>query len=156
MLSVVVASLTLSLNVFQSPPPGSKPDFSGTWTMERSRSQSAETATLEIKQSPGEVIIVTSSAGKTSTRTYPFETSRHPASETITAGHTHASWDGANLVTEVVNDIKGQTVSYRQIRFLNAAGTEMTVETITIVQHGYAMKDGKNYSTTKDVYVRSK
>jgi hypothetical protein len=155
MLSLVVASLTLSLNVLQSPA-ASKPDFSGTWTLERSRSQSAESATLEIKQGSGEIVIVTHSGGKTSTRTYPFEASPHPASETITAGHTHASWDGTKLVTETVTDIKGQTVSYRQIRFLNVSGNEMTVETITIVQHGYSIKDGKNYSTAKDVYVIAK
>ena len=155
MLSLVFASLTLSLNLLQSPP-ASRPDFSGAWTMERSRSQSAESATLEIKQSAGEIIIVTTSAGKTSSRTYPVEASPHSASETISAGHTHASWDGTKLVTEAVTDISGQTVSYRQMRFLNAPGTEMTVETITIVQHGYAIKDGKNYSITKDVYVRAK
>jgi hypothetical protein len=60
------------------------------------------------------------------------------------------------LVTEAIADIKGQTVSYRQLRFLNASATEMTVETITIVQHGYSIKDGKNYATAKDVYVRAK
>ena len=155
MLSSVIASVTLSLIVLQSPS-AARPDFSGSWTMERTRSQSAESATLEIKQSAGEIIIVTHSAGKTSERKYPFETSPHPASETISAGHTHASWDGTKLVTETVGDIKGQTVSYRQIRFLDASSTEMTVETITIVQHGYAIKDGKNYSTAKDVYVRVK
>ena len=155
MLSLVVASLVLSLNVLQSPP-GSRPDFSGSWMMDRSRSQSAESATIEIKQSAGDIIIVTNSAGKTSTRTYPVETSPHSASETITAGHTHASWDGTKLITEAVTEIQGQTVSYRQMRFLNASGTEMTVETITIVQHGYAIKDGKNYAMTKDVYVRAK
>jgi hypothetical protein len=155
MLSLVLASLTLALNVWQSPA-APKPDFSGSWTMERGRSQSSESATLEIRQSAGEIIIVTHSAGKTSERKYPFETSPHPASETITAGHTHASWDGTKLVTETVSDIKGQTVSYRQIRFLDGSSTEMTVETITIVQHGYSIKDGKNYSTAKDVYVRAK
>ena len=155
MLSLVFASLILSLNVVQSPP-ASRPDFSGSWIMDRSRSQSTESATIEIKQSAGEIIIVTNSAGKTSTRTYPVEVSPHSASETISVGHTHASWDGTKLVTEAVADISGQTVSYRQMRFLNASGTEMTVETITIVQHGYAIKDGKNYSTTKDVYVRAK
>ena len=155
MLSLFLASLTLSLNVLQSAP-AAKPDFSGSWTMERSRSQSTGTATLEIKQGAGEIIIVTHSDGKASARTYPFEASPHPASETITAGHTHASWDGTKLVTETVTEIKGQSVSYRQIRFLNVSGTEMTVETITIVQHGYNIKDGKNYSTAKDVYVRAK
>lgn len=155
MLFLVIASLTLSLNMMQSSP-ASRPDFSGSWTMERSRSQSTESATLEIKQSAGEILIVTNSAGKTSSRTYPVEVSPHSASETISAGHTHASWDGTKLITEVVADISGQTVSYRQMRFLNASGTEMTVETITIVQHGYGIKDGKSYSTTRDVYVRAK
>jgi hypothetical protein len=155
MLSLMVASLAMSLTMLQSPT-ASRPDFSGSWTMERSRSQSAESATIEIKQSAGEIIIVTNSGGQTSTRTYPVETSPHSASETITAGHTHASWDGTKLVTEAVTEIQGQTVSYRQMRFLNASGTEMTVETITVVQHGYAIKDGKNYSITKDVYVRAK
>jgi len=155
MLSLVFASLTLSLNVLQSTP-ASRPDFSGSWTMDRSRSQSPDSATLEITQSATEIIIVTRNAGTTSTRTYPVEASAHSASETITAGHTHASWNGTKLVTELVSEIQGQAVSYRQMRFLNASGTEMTVETITIVQHGYAIKDGKNYSTAKDVYVRAK
>jgi len=155
MLSLVFASLVLSLNLWQSPP-ASRPDFSGSWTMDRSRSQSSEAATIEIKQSAGEVVIVTHVAGTSSSRTYPFEVSPHPASETITAGHTHASWDGTKLVTETMSDIKGQTVSYRQLRFLDASATEMTVETLTIVQHGYGIKDGKNYSTAKDVYVRAK
>jgi len=155
MLSVVLASLTLFLNVLQSAP-AQRPDFSGSWTMDRSRSQSSEGATLEIKQSAGEIVIVTHIAGKASSRTYPFEVSPHPASETITAGHTHASWDGTKLVTETMSDIKGQTVSYRQLRFLDASATEMTVETLTIVQHGYGIKDGKNYSTAKDVFVRAK
>ena len=153
MLSLVFASLTLSLNVLQSPP-ASRPDLSGSWTMERSRSQSAESATLEIKQRPGEIVLVTHRAGKTSERTYPLETSSHSASETISAGHNHASWDGAKLVIETVAEISGQTVSYRQMLFLNAAGTEMTVETITIVQHANTTKGGKNFSGATDVYVR--
>jgi hypothetical protein len=136
--------------------PVSKPDFSGSWAMDRSRSQSSEGATLVIRQSPSEVSIETSSAGKTTARTYAFEVSPHPASETISAGHTHAAWDGAKLITEGVSDVSGQTVTYRQMRYLNAAGTEMTVETITIVQHGYSIKDGKNYAVGKDIFVRAK
>ena len=155
MMLLVLASLTVVLG--QSPTlPASRPDFSGSWTLDRTRSHTAESITLEIKQTESEISIETTSAGKASKRTYPFEVSKHSASETITAGHTHASWDGLNLVTELVADISGQTVSYRQLRYLNASRTEMTVETIAIVQHGYSIKGGKNYSTAKDVYVRSK
>jgi len=155
MTPLLFASLTFVLGLSQATPIP-KPDFSGSWTLDRSRSQSTESATIEIKQEATGISIETNASGTTSKRTYPFETSQHSASETITAGHTHASWDGTKLVTELVADIKGQTVSYRQMRFLNAAATEMTVETITIVQHGYGIKDGKNYSVTKDVYVRAK
>ncbi len=155
MRSLLFASLTLALGLLQGTPV-TRPDFSGSWTMDRSRSQSETSATLVIKQSASQITIATTSAGKTSARTYPFEASPHPASETITAGHTHASWDGTKLVTEGATDVSGQTVSFRQMRYLNASGTEMTVETITIVQHGYSIRDGKNYASGKDVFVRAK
>ena len=155
MMSSVVASLTVALSLLQSIP-ASRPDFSGSWAMDRSRSQSSESTTLKITQSATEITIETESGGKTSTRTFPFEASKHPASETISAGHSHASWDGTILVNEAVGTISGQTVSYRQLRYLNGPGTEMTVESVTIVQHGYSMQGGKNYKTTKDVFVRAK
>jgi hypothetical protein len=154
MTSLLLASLTLALGLQATPV--SKPDFSGSWTMDRSRSQSSESSTVVIKQSPSEVTIEITSAGKTAAKTYPFEASPHPASETISAGHTHASWDGAKLITEGVSDVSGQTVSFRQLRYLNASATEMTVETITIVQHGYSLQKGKNYAVGKDVFVRAK
>jgi hypothetical protein len=155
MMSPVVASLTLALSLLQSTP-ASRPDFSGSWAMDASRSQSSESTTLKIKQSATEITIETQSGGKTSTRTFAFEASKHPASETISTGHAHASWDGSILVNEDVGTISGQTVSYRQLRYLNAPGTEMTVETMTIVQHGYSMQGGKTHKTTKDVFVRAK
>jgi hypothetical protein len=154
MMSLVVASLTLALSLPQSTTVP-QPDFSGTWTMDRSRSQSPDANTLKITQNPTEITIETQSGGKTSTRTFAFEASKHPASETLSAGHSHASWDGTILVNEAVGSISGQTVSYRQLRYLNAAATEMTVESVTIVQHGYSVRGGKNYTTAKDVYVRS-
>ena len=153
MTSSVIASLTLALGLLQSVP-ASKPDFSGSWTMDRSRSQSPEATTLKIAQNEKEITIETQSGGKTSTRTFVFEVSPHPASETISAGHSHASWDGTILVNEAVGTISGQTVSYRQLRYLNGPGTEMTIESVTIVQHGYTA--GKNYVKAKDVYVRAK
>ena len=66
------------------------------------------------------------------------------------------AWDGTILVNEAVGEISGQTVSYRQLRYLNGPGTEMTIESITIVQHGYSVQGGKNYVKAKDVYVRAK
>ena len=155
MMSSVVASLTLAMGLWQAIP-ASRPDFSGSWAMDPSRSQSSESTSLTITQSATAITIETQTGGKTTTRTFAFEASKHPASETISAGHKHASWDGTILVSEDVGEISGQTVSYRQLRYLNGPGTEMTVESVTIVQHGYSMQGGKNYKTTKDVYVRAK
>jgi hypothetical protein len=155
MMSPAVASLALALSVLQSIP-AAKPDFSGNWTMDPSRSQTTESTTLKIKQSPTDITIETEVGGKTSTRTFAFEVSKHPASETISTGHSHASWDGSILVSESVGEISGQTVSYRQLRYLNAASTEMTVESVTIVQHGYSLQGAKNFRTAKDVFVRAK
>ena len=155
MMSPVVASLILALGLLQSVP-APRPDFSGNWTMDRSRSQSSEATTLKITQSATEITIETQSGGKTSTRTFAFELSPHPASESLSAGHSHASWDGTILVNETVGTISGQTVSLRQLRYVNAPGTEMTVESVTIVQHGYSLQGAKNFRTAKDVFVRAK
>ena len=155
MMLSVVASFTLALGLLQSVP-APRPDFSGTWAMDRSRSQTSESTTLKITQSATEITIDTEIGGKTSTRTFAFEASKHPASETISTGHSHASWDGTILVSESVGEISGQTVSYRQLRYLNGPGTEMTVESVTIVQHGYSLQGAKNFRTAKDVFVRAK
>jgi hypothetical protein len=152
---LVSASLILASTVPQTIP-APPPDFSGTWTVDRSRSQSPDIITLDIKQTATEIGIDTTRSGVRSSETYPFETTKHPEGQTIPVGHAHAYWDGTKLVTETSRNISGQTVSYKQTRSLNAAGTEMTVETITIVQHGYTITGGQNYGTAKDVYVRAK
>jgi energy-coupling factor transporter ATP-binding protein EcfA2 len=64
-------------------------------------------------------------------------------------------WFDANLHRTSLIDANRRWRN-REERFLDASATEMTVETLTIVQHGYGIKDGKNYSTAKDVYVRAK
>jgi hypothetical protein len=154
MPSLVFASIVAALTLLQTPAPA--PDFSGTWTMDRSRSQTAEAVTLNIKQTVTEIVIETTRAGATSTRTYPIEATPHAPNAAITAGHSHAYWDHAKLVTEVTDEIQGQAVSFKQTRSLNEGGTEMTIESLTVVQHGYSLSGGQNYSTAKDVYLRSK
>ena len=48
--------------------------------------------------------------------------------------------------------MQGQTVSVRESRTLDATGTEMTVQTLLIVQHGYSFRGARNYGAAKDVY----
>jgi hypothetical protein len=155
MPSLVLASLAVAVTLSQATP-ASKPDFSGTWRMDGTRSVSSNVAQLVIKHTASEISIETTSGGTASTRVYPFELAPHGAKEAIAGGHSHAYWEGTNLVTETSGNIQGQTVSYKQTRSMNAAGTEMTVETITIVQHGYTIGGSRNYGTAKDLYVRAK
>ena len=50
--------------------------------------------------------------------------------------------------------MQGQTVASRETRRLNRDLSEMTVEVMVIVQHGYEFRGAKNYGTGKDVYTR--
>jgi len=52
--------------------------------------------------------------------------------------------------------VSGQTVTVKEARTLGPGGTDMTVETTVIVQHGYSMPGARNYGTSKDVFTRSK
>jgi hypothetical protein len=152
---LVSTSAAVVLALLQAPPAPS-PDFSGSWTIDSSRSQSSGSVTLEIKHTATEISIETNKAGKISKVSYPLEPTPHLATEAIATGHSHAYWRDKALVTETAGEIQGQTVSFRQTRTLNEAGTEMSVETLTVVQHGYAAQGAKNYSSAKDVYVRAK
>ena len=156
MMSLASASLALVLAFVQAAPVP-KADFSGRWTIDRSRSESPANVVLEIKHTATEISIETFRGDTTSKRVYPLEPEAHTISAAaVTEGHSHAYCSGTQLVTEVSGEIRGQTVSFKQTRSLNAAGTEMTVESITIVQHGYSLEGGKTYGTAKDVYVRAK
>jgi len=155
MSSLVCASLALLVTVFQQAPASARPDFSGTWTLDRSRSQSPEAITLTIKQTATEVSIETTRDGTKSVRTYPIEPEGKPSSG-IDSSHPRAYWNGTKLVAEGAGNIQGQTVSTRETHSLNAAATEMTVESIIIVQHGYSFGGSRNYGSAKDVYMRVK
>jgi hypothetical protein len=133
----------------------SRPDFSGTWSMDRTRSESAMQAdpigptTLVITQLPGGLQIATTRDSKTATILYKLDGSSSP----IPGGTATSHWEGVTLVTETVRDIQGQTVTTKESRRLNEAG-EMLVETVLVVQHGYTLKGTQNYGSGKDVFMR--
>lgn len=156
MTSLVFTSLAVALALHQATAAPTKPDFSGTWTMDRSRSQSAGPVTLDIKQTASALSIETTRDGASSVKIYPIDMSAKPGAGGIDASRSHAYWDGTKLVTEGAGNISGQTVSIRETWSLNAAGTEMTVETLIIVQHGYSFGGTRNYGTAKDVFTRGK
>lgn len=137
-----------------------KPDFSGTWTMDRERSESAMQeqpigpVSVSITQTGTNVTIQTTHDGKPEVATYTIE-EKPNSPGVIGAGTRRAYWEGLKLVTEGAGNVQGQTVSVREARTLNVSRTEMTIESTVTVQHGYTLKGSKNYATAKDVYTRT-
>jgi hypothetical protein len=139
-------------------------DFSGTWAMDLSKSESSQQGTavkpvtFVITQAPTQVRIETMRGERTENVLYPLgRTSRGTTgtSGTSGTGHPEAYWEGDKLVTETQRQVNGYTVTVKEARTLGPTGTEMTVETTVIVQHGYSMPGAKNYGTSKDVFIRT-
>jgi hypothetical protein len=85
---------------------------------------------------------------------YPIASGNAGDQLSVQAG-SRAYWKGASLVTEGTRTVQGQTVSIRETRSLDAAGAEMTVETLLVVQHGYTFKGAQNYGAAKDIYKKA-
>ena len=139
-----------------------RPDFSGTWTLDATRSASAVQnepigpTTIVINQSATEITIETRRQDKSSTVTYRAGSADAMLNATNRANLLTSMWywDGPKLVTESVRDINGQTVRTKEVRMLTAAGGEMTVDTLLVVEHGYSLRGAKNYGDGRDVYKR--
>lgn len=153
---VGAAAIAVALTFAQATPAPVRRDFSGTWTLDRSRSQSPEPITLDIKQTSTELRIEATRNGVSSVRVYPIDPEAKPGGRGIDGSRSRAYWDGTKIVTEGFGNIQGQTVSIRESRSLNDAGTEMTVESLIIVQHGYSFGGTRNYGSAKDVFTRVK
>jgi len=150
---VAAAALALAASFAQS-----KPNFSGTWTMDRERSESPnqsdsfEAPTFVISQTDTDVTIETRRGTATSQVRYVLAPTEAADPSGARGSNSRAYWNGASLVTESNRTVPGQTVSVRETRSLDASGAEMTVETLLVVQHGYSFKGGQNYGAAKDVY----
>ena len=155
---VLLATVAVPLVHAQNP----KPDFSGTWVMDMTRSASAvqndpiPQTTLVINQSATQLSIETQRAGKSSTITY-----RPGSADAITNSTNRANllnsmwyWEGPKLITETVRDVNGQTVRTREVRSLESSGSEMSVDTLLVVEHGYSQRGAQNYGSGKDIYQK--
>lgn len=136
-----------------------RPDFSGTWKLDLTRSDFAAQVpspgpvTLEIVQSPTEIRIVSTTSRGSNTMTYALGASDEPSLANSTATPV-ARWQSDALLTNSLRDIRGQSVTVQQSRRLSADGSEMTVESIVNVQHGYTATGAQIYGSSRDVFVR--
>ena len=133
-----------------------RPDFSGTWRLDPSRSESAlqgesiGPVTVHVTQSANEIRIET-----VTPRTRAVETYNLSGRESqLTNGAGRARWFGELLVVDTVRDVRGVSVTTQQTRRMTADGSEMHVDNILEVQHGYTLAKTRNYGAGRDVYVR--
>ena len=138
-----------------------KPDFSGTWTMDEARSVSPTFDSFvgpviwTIRQTADEMTVDIKRGSRAFTLTYKLS-DKAPTGQAGGNAPTHRGyWDGEVLVTETAQNIQGQTVTTRETRRLQPGGREMLVERLVKVEHGYTLRGTQSYNTAKDVFVRA-
>jgi hypothetical protein len=161
MTSLLAAVLVATLALWQAPS-SALPEFTGTWTLDSGQSESAvqteppSVTTLKITQTSEAIVIETIRAGKPTARTFPIDLTARRDRTAAPSVNPRAYWDGAKLVTEGAVTINGQTVSTREILSLAPNPSELIIERLIVVQHGYSFRGAQNYGTAKDVYKRSR
>jgi hypothetical protein len=116
----------------------SKPDFSGTWTMNAEKSDPAPQGRgggggggpITIKQTATELSITSEGRQGPQTLTYKLDgsASTNPGRGGAEVKST-AKWDGSTLVIETTQDMGGSPVTVTAKRRLDNDGKDMVVET---------------------------
>ena len=141
-------------------------DFTGTWTMDATRSASAAPgqaarvfrATQVIATRGTRLDVETVRDGEQRMARFALQESLPPqpvgTSGEMGAG-TIVKWDGWELTTSTPMQINGAAVTVFEKRTLSGNRREMHVETSVRVEHGYEGKGVTTSEPIKDVYVRS-
>jgi hypothetical protein len=119
-----------------------KPDFSGTWTRDTAKSDPAPQGrggggggTQTIKQTATEIAVTVAGRGGPETQIYKLDgsetTNQSQSPEGPLAVKGTARWDGASLVIETSREIRGMTITSKEVRTLDSTGKEMTIEAVT-------------------------
>jgi hypothetical protein len=152
MKRVLLAFLALGLIIPFPARAQSKPDFSGTWTLDASRSETpalgrggrgggrgggGAAGPVTIKQTATELTVEVNRGGQTVTTVYKLDgTPTEVAGGRGGTGTAKAHWDGSKLVIETTRDIQGFSLNTKEVRTLDAGGKEMTVETTASTPQG--------------------
>ena len=114
-----------------------RPDFSGTWTRVADKSDLAAQggSSHTIKQTATEIAVTIAGRGGPETSIYKLDGSestnqtQSPEGPLTVTGT--ATWNGARLVIETRREIRGMTITTREVRTLDTTGKEMTIEATT-------------------------
>ena len=161
----LIAALSFATIIAAQTPP----DFSGTWKMDPTRSESAHQdvpigpVSLVITQTAGEFRIEThrsepkSAVTSTEVLTFHFD-----GKESINPGPSEvpirvkAHWDGPRLVAETEREINGATVTTMQIFQLSPNRKEISIQKTLTVQHGYQDPGpSKTTGSGRDVFIKT-
>jgi hypothetical protein len=127
----------------------SKPDFSGTWTLDTAKSDPAPqgrggggggAGSVTIKQTAAELAITSEGRQGPQTLTYKLDGSES-SNEVMGRGgaqtvKSKAKWDGASLVIDTTRDFQGMSITTHEVRRLDNGGKEMVVETTAQTPQG--------------------
>ena len=138
LLRAIVAALFIPFAVVAQ----GKPDFSGMWTRDETKSDPAPqgrgrggSSGHTIKQTATEIAVTIAGRGGSETSIYKLDGSestnqvQSPDGPLTVKGTAH--WEGASLVIETVREIQGMTITTKEVRTLDASGKEMTIEAVT-------------------------
>jgi len=151
MVLVIVTALALALPAVARAQ--SKPDFSGSWTLDQSKSDPPPMrgggggggggregrgrggfggGAQTIRQSGNELSITSEGRGGPQTMTYKLDGSESTNKVMGRGGEmdakSKARWDGSKLVIETTREMGGNPVTITETRTLSSDGKEMTVE----------------------------
>lgn len=147
--------------------------FTGTWTMDMTRSETAAQGadasprlpiTITISEQSDRLSIVREVDGREERATYRFEARAAAERPVGTSGErlpaiepVFAEWKDGQLVTTTVYRVNGTPLKKIESRTLSADGREMVVETQLQMQHGYQSSSNQpqGYTTARDVYMKS-
>ena len=121
-----------------------RPDFSGTWTLNAAKSdpslQVRGGGSHTIRQTATEIAVTIAGRGGPETSIYQLDglesTNQVQSPEGPLTVKGTARWEGASLVIETTREIRGMTITTKEVRTLDASGKEMTIEAITQTPQG--------------------
>jgi len=127
-----------------------KPDFSGTWTLDTAKSDpppqgrggggGAGAGSVTIKQTGADLAVTSEGRQGPQTMTYKLDGSESTNQVMGRGGaqtvKSTAKWDGSSLVIETTRDFNGMSITTKEVRRLDNAGKEMIVETTAQTPNG--------------------
>jgi hypothetical protein len=128
-----------------------KPDFSGTWTMDAAKSDPPPQGrggggggmgggSITIKQTGTDLVVT--SEGRQGPQTMTYKLDGSPSSNEVMGRggaqtvKSTAKWDGSSLLIETTRDFNGMSITTKEVRTLSADGKQMTVESTTQTPQG--------------------